>query len=190
MDELGYLKLADFGMSKKIKEDEKTMSFCGTPEYLAPEIIKGEGHNKSVDWWSLGVLIYEMLCGIPPFYNENLERMYDLICYAELKFPKKIKISKEAQDLIQGLLDRDPTTRIGSNSGITELKQHPFFASINFDLVYQRKISAPFIPLIKSKYDVTNFDDEFTTEDIVSSVIPEKNLKMIMKNQDIFKDFK
>jgi serine/threonine protein kinase len=100
MDDEGYLKLADFGMAKHIKGDEKAMSFCGTPEYLAPEIITGEGHNKSADWWSFGILIYEMLCGIPPFYNENPERMYELIKLAELRFPKKIKISTDAQDII------------------------------------------------------------------------------------------
>ncbi len=101
MDDQGYLKLADFGMAKQLKEkDEKATSFCGTPEYLAPEIITGEGHNKAVDWWSFGILIYEMLCGIPPFYNENLDKMYDLIKNAELRFPKKIKISSDAQDII------------------------------------------------------------------------------------------
>lgn len=100
MDNEGYLKLADFGMAKHLKGEEKATSFCGTPEYLAPEIITGEGHNKSADWWSFGILIYEMLCGIPPFYNENLERMYELIKLAELRFPKKIKISSDAQDLI------------------------------------------------------------------------------------------
>jgi serum/glucocorticoid-regulated kinase 2 len=100
MDDDGYLKLADFGMAKHIKGDEKALSFYGTPEYLAPEIISGEGHNKSADWWSFGILIYEMLCGIPPFYNENPETMYELIKLAELRFPKKIKISSDAQDII------------------------------------------------------------------------------------------
>jgi serum/glucocorticoid-regulated kinase 2 len=101
MDELGYLRLADFGMAKKLKEGEKAMSFCGTPEYLAPEIITGEGHNKSADWWSFGILIYEMLCGIPPFYVENLERMYEMIKKGTLKFPKKIILSEDAKDLIK-----------------------------------------------------------------------------------------
>jgi len=101
MDDEGYLKLADFGMAKQFKEkDEKAMSFCGTPEYLAPEIITGVGHNKAVDWWSFGILIYEMLCGIPPFYSENLDKMYEYIKNAELRFPKKIKISADADDLI------------------------------------------------------------------------------------------
>jgi len=107
LDEQGYLKLADFGMAKKLKPEEKAMSFCGTPEYLAPEIITGEGHNKAADWWSFGILIYEMLCGIPPFYNENLDRMYELIKLSELRFPKKIKISADAQDLITKFLDRN-----------------------------------------------------------------------------------
>ena len=75
----GYLKLIDFGMAKILKGDEKTNSFCGTPEYLAPEIITGEGHNRMADWWSYGTLVYEMLFGIPPFFNENVETMYELI---------------------------------------------------------------------------------------------------------------
>ena len=90
MDEKGYLRLADFGMAKKLNNNEKAMSFYGTPEYLAPEIIIGEGHDKNADWWSFGILIYEMLCGLPPFYVENLERMYELIKSGPLKFPKRI----------------------------------------------------------------------------------------------------
>jgi serum/glucocorticoid-regulated kinase 2 len=140
MDEEGYLKLADFGMAKHLKGEEKAMSFCGTPEYLAPEIITGEGHNKSADWWSFGILIYEMLCGIPPFYNENLERMYELIKLADLRFPRKIVISSDAQDIITKLLDRNPSTRLGSKGGLAEIKSHPFFATIDFDLVLMKKV--------------------------------------------------
>jgi len=190
MDDEGYLKLADFGMAKHLKGEEKAMSFCGTPEYLAPEVIIGEGHNKSVDWWSFGILIYEMLCGIPPFYNENLERMYELIKLAELRFPKKIKISNDAQDLITKLLDRNPNSRLGSRNGLSEIKGHPFFASIDFDLVLQKKLSSPFKPEINNKYDVQHFDEEFTNEDISESMIPERNLEIVKKNQDKFKEFK
>ncbi|MCQ2817634.1 MAG: protein kinase, partial [archaeon] len=100
MDDKGYLMLADFGMAKELKEGEKAMSFCGTPEYLAPEIITGEGHGQAVDWWSFGILLYEMLCGLPPFYAENLERMYDLIRGGALRFPRKIQLSKDAIDII------------------------------------------------------------------------------------------
>ena len=101
IDDSGYLRLADFGMAKRLNEGEKAMSFCGTPEYLAPEIVTGEGHNKAADWWSFGILLYEMLCGVPPFYTENLERMYEMIKVGVLKFPKKITLSEDAKDLIR-----------------------------------------------------------------------------------------
>lgn len=101
LDELGYLKLADFGMAKKLNQNEKATSFCGTPEYLAPEIIVGEGYDKSADWWSFGILLYEMLCGIPPFYLDNMEKMYELIKTGPLRFPKRILLSSDAQDVIK-----------------------------------------------------------------------------------------
>jgi len=189
MDETGYLKLADFGMAKTLKPDEKAMSFCGTPEYLAPEIITGEGHNHNADWWSFGILIYEMLCGIPPFYNENLDRMYELIQMSELRFPKKIKVSNEAQDIISKFLVRNQNNRLGSKKGLEEFKSHPFFAKIDFDLLFKRKITPPFIPDLKNKFDVSNFDEEFVSEPIAQSVIADKKLDLINKNQDKFKDF-
>lgn len=130
-----------------------------------------------------------MLCGIPPFYNENLERMYELIKMSELRFPKKIKISADAQDLISKFLDRNQHTRLGSKQGLSEFKSHPFFAKIDFDLVFQKKIEAVFIPEISGKTDVRNFDEEFTNETIEQSLIGTKNLEMIKKNNDKFKDF-
>src|SRR5574343_489065 len=111
-----------------------------------------------------------MLCGIPPFYNENLERMYELIKLSELRFPKKIKISAEAQDLITKFLDRNQATRLGSRQGLSEFKNHPFFSKIDFDLVFQKKINAPFVPEISGKADVRNFDEEFTNETIEQSL--------------------
>ena len=188
MDENGYLRLTDFGMAKKLNNNEKTMSFCGTPEYLAPEIIIGEGHDKNADWWSFGILLYEMLCGLPPFYVENLERMYELIKSGPLKFPKRISLSDDAKDVIKKLLERDTNKRLG-NKGIEEIKNHPFFKDIDFDLIIQKKITAPFIPSINDKTDVKYFDEEFTSEDIGTSYIPEKNLDIINANQDKFKDF-
>ena len=189
MDEQGYLKLADFGMAKILHGDEKATSFCGTPEYLAPEIITEEGHSKAADWWSYGILIYEMLCGIPPFYNENVEKMYQLIEKAELKFPKRIPISDEAKDLIKKLLVKDQNKRLGSSGGFDEIKEQPFFKDYDFKSLLEKKIKAPFTPKLKDITDVTNFDQEFTSEDVVTSVIPEKNLKFIRANQDQFADF-
>lgn len=130
-----------------------------------------------------------MLCGIPPFYNENLERMYELIKLSELRFPKKIKISNEAQDIITKFLDRNQNTRLGSKQGLAEFKNHPFFSKIDFDLVFSKKINAPFVPELAGKADVRNFDEEFTNENIDQSLIGQKNLDMIKKNNDKFKDF-
>ena len=189
MDEDGYLKLADFGMAKKLKDDEKAMSFCGTPEYLAPEIITMEGHDKNADWWSFGILLFEMLCGLPPFYVENLDKMYELIKTSSVKFPKRINLSEDAKDIIRKLLEKDPKKRMGSQKGIEEIKNHPFFAGIDFDMIVQKKIKAPFIPELSSGTDVQYFDEEFTNEEVGMSYIPKKNMEVIKKNQNKFKDF-
>ena len=185
----GYLKLIDFGMAKMIKGNEKATSFCGTPEYLAPEIITGEGHNRAADWWSYGILIFEMLCGIPPFYCENTERMYELITNAELRFPKRVPVSDNAKDLIKKLLIKKQDKRLGVNKGFEEIKSQPFFQGFDFEALINKKIEAPFIPVLKGKLDVGNFDEEFTSEEIATSVIPEKNLEFIKRNQDQFDEF-
>ena len=185
----GYLKLIDFGMAKILKEDEKTNSFCGTPEYLAPEIITGEGHNRMADWWSYGTLVYEMLFGIPPFFNENVEMMYELITNKELRFPKKFNVSDEAKDLLRKLLVKKQTERFGINGGFEEIKKHPFFKGIDFKALEEKKIEAPFKPSLEDAFDVTNVDDEFTSEELVSSEITEKNMDLIKKNQDQFDEF-
>ena len=102
MDANGYLILSDFGLAKKI--DGLAHSFCGTPEYLAPEMIAGTGHNKMVDWWAIGILLYEMIVGIPPFYSKNKNKMYDLIQNQNIRYPDPakhgIEVGPEAQDLI------------------------------------------------------------------------------------------
>ena len=189
MDDQGYLKLADFGMAKKLKDDEKAMSFCGTPEYLAPEIITMEGHDKNADWWSFGILLFEMLCGLPPFYVENLDKMYELIKNSSVKFPKRINLSEEAKDVIRKLLEKNPKKRLGSQNGIEEIKKHPFFASLDFDAIVEKKIKAPFIPELANDTDVQYFDEEFTNEEVGMSYIPKKNMEVIKKNQNKFNKF-
>ena len=189
LEEDGYLKLIDFGMAKILKEDENTNSFCGTPEYLAPEIITGEGHNKMADWWSYGTLVYEMLFGIPPFFCDNVEKMYQLITKCELRFPKKLKVSDEAKDLLGKLLIKNQKERFGVKGGFEEIKKHPFFKGMDFKALEEKKIPAPFKPVLEDSFDVRNFDEEFTSEDLVSSEIPEKNMELIKKNQEKFEEF-
>ena len=189
IDEEGYLKITDFGLAKILPHDEKATSFCGTPEYLAPEIITGEGHNAAADWWSYGILIYEMLYGIPPFYNENQNIMYDKITQDKLRFIKISGVSDSAKDLLKKLLNKKPEERLGSKGDFEEIKTHPFFTGLDFNLLFQKKLPAPFKPSFSGKYDVQHFDEEFTSEDTVSSVIPERKLEYIKLNQDLFEDF-
>ena len=189
LDEDGYLKLIDFGMAKILKEDEKANSFCGTPEYLAPEIITGEGHNRMADWWSYGILLYEMLFGVPPFFCDNIEKMYLLIIKAELKFPQKLKISEEAKDLLIKLLVKNQKERFGVNGGFEEIKKHPFFKGMDFKALEEKKIEAPFKPVLEGSFDVRNFDEQFTSEDLVSSEINEVSMELIKRNQEHFNEF-
>ena len=189
IDEDGYLKLADFGMSKMLKDQEKAFSLCGTPEYFAPEIITREGHNKSADWWSYGILLYEMLYGIPPFYSKNTEKMFELITKAKLKFPQKIEVSDDAKDLIKKLLVKNQDLRLGCEGGFEEIKKHSFFKGFDFKALEEKKLEAPFIPTLRGSIDVTNFDRQYTSEEIVTSEISPKTLEFIKKNQDLFEDF-
>ena len=117
-DQDGYIALTDFGLAKSLKPEEVAYSFCGTAEYMPPEIIDEEGHSYPVDWWALGILVYEMCIGQPPFYSNNQNKMYDLIKTKSLKFPNAhkygINLSNECTDFIQKCLTKDPKNRIGS----------------------------------------------------------------------------
>jgi serum/glucocorticoid-regulated kinase 2 len=109
MDDLGNVFLTDFGMAKIVRKNELAMTFCGTPEYLCPEVILGYGCDRTADWWSLGILTYEMMYGLPPFYNKNQTIMFKLIKEGELRFPERPETSKEAKDFISRCLIRDRT---------------------------------------------------------------------------------
>ncbi|OMJ66641.1 hypothetical protein SteCoe_36448 [Stentor coeruleus] len=188
MDELGNVYLTDFGMAKMLPEGGSTASFVGTPEYLAPEIIACTGHNIMADWWSFGILIYEMLVGIPPFYNQNIQLMYELIMHGDLRFPQRNPLSREAQDIISKLLERDPTRRLGIR-GVEEIKSHPFFEGLNWTLLEQKKLPTPFQPKITNAISAENFDREFTSEEPINSVVPEHKLRLVAQHNDQFRDF-
>lgn len=164
----GHVVLTDFGLAKtSISNATPTYTFCGTPEYLAPEILKGQGHAKAVDWWSLGILLYEMLVGLPPFYSENLNEMYELILKAPLKFPNFVPM--EAQSLLSLLLEREEHKRLGAGqTDGAEIRAHPFFSNIDWDKLYRKEIPPPFVPNIKDD-DTKYFDEEFTSERAIDS---------------------
>jgi len=190
LDDEGHICLTDFGMSKIVKQGDLTYSFVGTPEYLAPEIIKEEGHTMPADWWALGIFTFEMLLGLPPFYNreQNTQKMFTAIKEKEVTFPSKVTLTDAAKDFILQLLKKNPSERLGTN-GVEEIKNHRWFSDLDWELLAQKKVPAPFKPKISGDYDVDNFDTEFTKEDAYNSVVPDTNMNLVNKYQKEFKDF-
>ncbi|KAK8010942.1 hypothetical protein PG990_009907 [Apiospora arundinis] len=176
LDYQGHIALCDFGLCKlDMKDEDRTNTFCGTPEYLAPELLMGNGYNKTVDWWTLGVLLYEMLTGLPPFYDENTNEMYRKILSEPLHFPGP-------EDLLTKLLNRDPEHRLGAG-GSAEIKAHPFFHAIDWRKLLQRKYEPTFKPRVTDALDVTNFDEDFTQEKPQDSFVDGPMLSQTMQDQ-------
>jgi len=175
LDGEGHALLTDFGLSKDLGPDnQEAKTFCGTPEYLAPEIVKNKGHSKPVDWWALGILLYELTVGIPPFYSQNVNEMYKMICESPLRFPPSL--SQPIRQVITGLLKREPQRRLGSATDVEEIKECAFFRVLDFDLLYRKEIDPPYRPNVKSESDTSNFDVEFTGEAVQDSYCAAANL--------------
>lgn len=156
LDKEGHVKITDFGFAKQI--EHRTYTLCGTPDYLAPEIILNKGHGKPVDWWALGVLIYEQLAGYPPFYDEEPWGTYQKILDGRLEFPSHF--SRGARDLIKKLLQSDLTKRYGNlKGGARDIKMHPWFAGVDWGAVVRKESTPPIKPVVKSDDDTSNFDD-------------------------------
>ncbi|KAL2272260.1 hypothetical protein FJTKL_07168 [Diaporthe vaccinii] len=151
LDEDGHIKLADFGFAKRLQEQNyptKTYTLCGTPEYLAPEVLYNNGYTTTVDWWSLGILIYEFLVGNPPFWSGDASEIYKQILKKPITFPRDLDISNQAKDLIQSLCNKDPSRRLGSH-GSYMVKDHPFFRGVNWSDVYNRRFKGPIQPPVR-----------------------------------------
>lgn len=160
----GFLKISDFGLAKFLKPGEKTYSLAGTPDYVSPEVIVNKGQTFATDWWAFGILIFEMIYGSPPFYNRDHEKMFQDILNRQIFFDdSKVEASPEAKDLIKKLLKKDADKRLGSQNE-DDIKNHPWFAKLNFEKILNKQMVPEFIPIVSSEIDVTNFDDQFTSE--------------------------
>lgn len=160
----GHVKIADYGLCKENMEYGNTTStFCGTPELMAPEIIEGHRYGRAVDWWAFGVLIYQMILGQSPFRGDDEQEIFGAILSDEPLYP--INMARHSVSILQALLTRDPSKRLGSGpNDARDVMAHPYFANINWDEIYHRRVPPPYIPKIDSPTDTRNFDQEFTAE--------------------------
>uniref|UniRef100_A0A8D2ZNS9 Ribosomal protein S6 kinase n=1 Tax=Scophthalmus maximus TaxID=52904 RepID=A0A8D2ZNS9_SCOMX len=163
LDEEGHIKITDFGLSKEaIDNDKRAYSFCGTIEYMAPEVVNRRGHTQSADWWSFGVLMFEMLTGSLPFQGKDRKETMALILKAKLGMPQFLSL--EVQSLLRALFKRNPANRLGAGpDGVEEIKRHRFFASIDWNKLYKREMRPPFKPTVGRPEDTFHFDPEFTS---------------------------
>jgi serine/threonine protein kinase SCH9 len=164
LDASGHIVLCDFGLSKAgLIINERANTICGTTEYLAPEVLLDEeGYTKMVDFWSLGVLTFEICCGWSPFYAEDTQQMYKNIAFGKLRFPRGA-LSSEGRKFVKSLLNRNPKKRLGAHGDATELMAHPWYADIDWEALAKKHAVPPFKPKLHSELDVSNFDPEFTS---------------------------
>lgn len=166
LDAEGHIKITDFGLSKILNTpDTSTRTFCGTPEYLAPEVLDDDNYGFGVDWWSLGVVLHEMIVGRLPFYSQDQSSLFDAICNSELpEIPQRVPT--DATDFLKGLLRKNPQARLGSGAGGAEdVMNHPFFSEIDWAKLYRREIKPEWVPHLTGPDDVNYFDSIFTRQE-------------------------
>ncbi|XP_067428674.1 serine/threonine-protein kinase N2-like isoform X1 [Thunnus thynnus] len=188
MDADGFVKITDFGLCKEgMGHGDRTSTFCGTPEFLAPEVLTDDNYTRAVDWWGMGVLIFEMLVGESPFPGEDEEEVFDSIVNDDVQYPGSLP--PDAVSIIQKLLKKNPLKRLGAGErDANELKGEKFFETIDWEALLAKKVKPPFLPSIKESVDVSNFDSEFTRLQPVLSP-PSKPFSLSAEQQEAFADF-
>ncbi|XP_053613276.1 protein kinase C isoform X3 [Plodia interpunctella] len=185
LDSEGHCKLADFGMCKEgILDGATTTTFCGTPDYIAPEILQELEYGPSVDWWALGVLLYEMLAGQPPFEADNEDDLFESILHDDVLYP--VWLSRDSVSILKGFMTKNPVRRLGVCGGAGGIRAHSFFKEVDWDALASRKLRPPFRPKV-SKREAANFDAEFTKEEPVLTPVPNDVIRTI--NQEEFNGF-
>lgn len=183
VDDKGYLKVIDYGLAKIYKDDEVSHSFCGTPEYIAPEMLEGTGHDMSVDWWAVGILMYEMMFGVTPFFNRNKHVLQSKIKNSKVVFPDKsryvIEYSDECVDLITSLLSKKREERLGFNGGAKEIISHPFFAELDLEKLQKFDVVPPFKPDLSSDGSLNKkyFNLKTSKNELEETVLTEDSIR-------------
>jgi len=181
LDASGHIKLTDFGLSKGATT---ALTICGTPQYMAPEVIKAEEYDKTIDWWSLGCLVYEMIVGYPPFSSSDTNQLQKEILEAKPIMPSHC--SEATKDFLSKLLVKDPTKRLGFN-GAAQVKKHPFFNSIDWDDTLSMKRRPPIVPMLTRADDLRNFDKGFLCEPVMET--PQDSFGGLVGSKNPFVDF-
>uniref|UniRef100_A0A3Q1JI57 protein kinase C n=1 Tax=Anabas testudineus TaxID=64144 RepID=A0A3Q1JI57_ANATE len=191
LDNDGHIKLTDYGMCKEgIRPGDTTSTFCGTPNYIAPEILRGEDYGFSVDWWALGVLMFEMMAGRSPFDiitdNPDMnteEYLFQVILEKPIRIPRSLSV--KAASVLKGFLNKDPKERLGCQvqTGFTDIKSHTFFRSIDWDQLEKKEVTPPFKPQISDDYGLENFDTQFTNEPVQLTPDDEDVIKRIDQSE-------
>ncbi|KAG8569036.1 hypothetical protein GDO81_014238 [Engystomops pustulosus] len=191
LDAEGHIKLTDYGMCKEgLGPGDTTSTFCGTPNYIAPEILRGEEYGFSVDWWALGVLMFEMMAGRSPFdiITDNPDMntedyLFQVILEKPIRIPRFLSV--KASHVLKGFLNKDPKDRLGCQpqTGFTDIKSHTFFRSIDWDMLEKKQVVPPFKPQITDDYGLENFDTQFTSEPVQLTPDDEDVIKRIDQSE-------